>query len=253
MEQQTATGDRERVAWDGEGSGLLLERHGPVGWLTFDRPETGNAMDGPMMDALPSAWHTLDRDPAVRCIVVTGAGRAFQTGLDVAALAQDPQSMRAQTERTRRADLGLTNWHLGIATPVVVAVNGVCAGGGLHFVVDGDVVIASTAATFLDPHVSVGQASAWEAIGLIRRIPAAVASRIALVGAHERLDAERARQVGLVSEVVAPDELIPTAQRLAERIAANDPASVRQAKRALWAAQELGYAAALAYAHEGDR
>lgn len=230
-------------------STLAVGRRGPVGWLEFDRPQVGNAMDPVMMAELPRAWRELDADPAVRCIVVTGRGRAFQTGLDVVALARDREGLREQSRRTRDADLALTGWHLGVETPVVVAVNGVCAGGGLHFVVDADVVLASTAASFTDPHVSVGQASNWEAVGMVRRMPAAVAARLALLGAHERLDAAGALRWGLVGQVVAPEELEAAAQALAERIAEADPAAVRARKRALWRAEELGLTAALRTPH----
>jgi len=223
---------------------LLVERRGPVGWLAFDRPHAGNAMDAVMLAELPLAWRELDGDPAVRCIVLTGRGKAFQTGLDMASLARDPESLRESSRRTKNADLRLTGWHLGVRTPVVVAVNGTCAGGGLHFVVDGDVVIAARHATFLDPHVSVGQASNWEAIGMTHRMAAGVAARVALTGVHERLDAERARQLGMVGEVVEAGELEAVAQRVAEWIAAADPDLVRARKRALWKAEERALAAA---------
>jgi enoyl-CoA hydratase/carnithine racemase len=229
-------------------AGLTIERRGQTGWLIFDRPHAANAMDAAMFAGLPPAWRELDADPGVRAIVVTGRGRAFQTGLDMAALAREPASLRAATRRTRDADLQLTGWHLGVSTPVIAAVNGVCAGGGLHFVVDADIVIASTAASFLDPHVSVGQASAWEAVGLTRRIPASVAARMTLVGARERLDATRALQVGLVSEVVEPGELEGAAQRIGERIAAADARIIRARKAALWASAETGHTAALRWA-----
>lgn len=219
---------------------LVVERRGPVGWLLFNRPEAGNAMDAVMMAELPRAWRELDEDDQVRCIVVSGMGKAFQTGLDLVALARDPASLREASRRTRDAALEFTGWHLGVTTPVVAAVNGVCAGGGLHFVVDADLVLAARHAVFIDPHVSVGQASAWEAIGLMRRMSAAVASRIALIGVHERLDAERARQLGLVSEVADGAELPTVAQRVAEAIAANDVATVRQIKRNLWRSMEMG-------------
>lgn len=224
--------------------GLIVERHGPVGWIVFSRPESGNALDAGMFARLPGAWRELDADPGVGAIVVTGRGAAFQTGLDMAALARDPSSLRETTRQTRNARLELTGWHLGVQTPVITAVNGVCAGGGLHFVVDADIVIASTTATFLDPHVSVGQASAWEAIGLTTRIAATVAARLVLVGRHERLTAARALQIGLVSEVVEPEKLTERAQRLGEILADSDRERLRAVKRALWTAQEMGRGAA---------
>lgn len=232
---------------------LIVERRGPVGWIAFDRPEAGNAMDAVMMARLPGAWRELDADPDVRAIVVTGRGGAFQTGLDMAALARQPASLREATRQAREARLELTGWHLGVGTPVITAVNGVCAGGGLHFVVDADIVIASTTATFLDPHISVGQASSWEAIGLSSRIAATVAARLALTGRHERLTASRALAVGLVSELVPPDRLTERAQQLGEVIAAGDPERLRAAKRALWAAMELGRTAAMKLAAAGGR
>ncbi|GGV35934.1 crotonase [Actinomadura cremea] len=219
---------------------LLVERRGPVGWLTFNRPAVGNAMDAAMMAALPDAWRDLDGDPDVRAIVVTGAGRAFQTGLDMAQLSRDPGALREMSRRTKRADPRLTGLHLGVTTPVVTAVNGVCAGGGLHFVADSDIVIASDRAAFLDPHVSVGQASAFEPIGMVRRASFGPVARMALTGAHERVDAETARRLGWVSEVVPAGGLRDAAQRLGELLARNDPAAVAATKRALWRALETG-------------
>jgi enoyl-CoA hydratase len=220
---------------------LLVERHGPVGWLIFNRPGAGNAMDAAMFSELEPAWKELDADPAVRVIVNTGAGAAFQTGLDMVQLSRDPAALREQSRRTKRADLRLTAWHNGIEKPVIAAVNGVCAGGGLHFVADADIVVASSTATFLDPHVSVGQVTAYEAIGLMRKMPAEAVMRMALVGRHERISAARALQLGMISQVVDPPErLREEAQALAEKIARNSPAAMAATKRALWRALELG-------------
>lgn len=233
--------------------GLIVERHGPVGWIVFNRPESGNALNAGMFARLPGAWRELDADPDIGAIVVTGRGTAFQTGLDMAALARDPDSLRETTRQTRNARLELTGWHMGVQTPVIAAVNGVCAGGGLHFVVDADIVIASMTATFLDPHVSVGQASSWEAIGLTTRIAATVAARLVLTGRHERLTAARALQIGLVGEVVEPEKLTERAQRLGEILADSDRERIRAVKRALWTAQEMGRSAATDLITAGGR
>ena len=188
-------------------STLLIEREGPVGWLIFNRPEVGNAMDARMLEELEPAWRELDADDQVKVIVNTGAGTAFQTGLDVVQLSRDRDALKEQSRRTKRAELRLSAWHNGVTTPVIAAVNGVCAGGGLHFVADADMVIASSAASFLDPHVSIGQVTAFEAIALMRKIPVEAVMRMALMGSHERISAERALALGLVGEVVAPDRL----------------------------------------------
>jgi enoyl-CoA hydratase len=219
---------------------LVVERRGPVGWLIFDRPDVGNAMDATMLDELERAWQELDADPDVRVVVNTGNGTAFQTGLDVVALSRDKEALREQSRRTRDAALKLTAWQNQVWKPVIAAVNGVCAGGGLHFVADADIVIASAEASFLDPHVSIGQVTAYEAIALARTSPMESVLRMALVGRHERVTAQRARQLGILSEVVEPADLGGAAQALAEKVARNSPAAMAATKRALWGALEAG-------------
>jgi enoyl-CoA hydratase len=220
---------------------LLIEHHGPVGWLIFNRPEAGNAMDAGMLGALEEVWTELDRDPAVRVIVNTGAGPNFQTGLDMVALAQESDSLREQSRRTKRAELRLTAWHNEVSKPVIAAINGTCAGGGLHFVADADVVIAASDASFLDPHVSVGQVSAYEPIGLLFKMPAEPVIRMALLGRGERLSARRAYTLGMVSQIVdPPEQLRAEAQRLAEAIAQHSPEALAATKAAVWRALETG-------------
>lgn len=219
---------------------LVVQRRGPVGWLAFDRPEVGNAMDATMLGELERAWRELDADPEVRVIVNTGNGPAFQTGLDVAQLSRDKEALREQSRRTRDATLKLTAWHNQVEKPVIAAVNGVCAGGGLHFVADADIVIAAESATFLDPHVSIGQVTSFEAIALARTSPMEAILRMALLGRHERITAERARVLGILSEVVPDDDLGAAAMGLAGKVARNSPAAMAATKRALWGALELG-------------
>jgi enoyl-CoA hydratase/carnithine racemase len=212
-----------------------------VGWLIFDRPARGNAMDATMLGELEHAWRQLAADPMVRVIVNTGNGDAFQTGLDVGQLAKDKVALREQSRRTKNAELKLTGWHNEVWKPVIAAVNGVCAGGGLHFVADADIVIASSTATFVDPHVSIGQVSAYEVIGLVRKSPMEAICRMAFTGRHERMTAERARQLGILSEVVdPPDRLRARAAEIAELVSRNSPAAMAATKRALWSALELG-------------
>jgi enoyl-CoA hydratase/carnithine racemase len=220
---------------------LRVMREGHVGWLVFDRPDAGNAMDAVMFDELERAWTELDADPEVRVIVNTGEGSAFQTGLDVAQLSRDPEALREQSRRTKHFELRLTAWHNQVWKPVVAAVNGVCAGGGLHFVADADVVIVASNATFLDPHVSIGQASAYETIALMQKSPAEAILRMVFTGRYERLSAARAYELGICSDVVdPPDQLRGAARELAEKIAKNSPAAMAATKRALWGALEMG-------------
>ncbi|MHB8465478.1 MAG: enoyl-CoA hydratase/isomerase family protein [Acidimicrobiales bacterium] len=220
-------------------SALLVERRGPVGWLVFNRPAAANAMDATMLEELERAWAELDADSDVRVIVNTGEGRSFQTGLDVVQLARDPDALREQSRRTKRAELRFTAWHNQVRKPVIAAVNGVCAGGGLHFVADADIVIVASDAEFLDPHVSVGQVSAYETIGLARKMPVEPVMRMALLGRHERMGAARALQLGMVSQIVDPPErLRAEAQALGEVVARNSSSDLATIKQALWQALE---------------
>ena len=222
-------------------SGLIVEVADGVAHLTLNRPDAGNAMDAVMLAELERAWQELDADPQVRVIVNTGEGSAFQTGLDVRQLTRDKEALREQSRRTKRAELKLSAWHNGVRKPVIAAVNGVCAGGGLHFVADADIVIAASDATFLDPQVSIGQVTAYEAIALVRKSPAEAVMRMAFTGRHERLTAQRAYQLGIISEVVDPPERLRDAAReLAEKIGRNSPAAMAATKHALWRALELG-------------
>jgi enoyl-CoA hydratase/carnithine racemase len=198
-------------------------------------------MNAAMFTELEAAWSELNADSRVRVIVNTGNGSAFQTGLDVVQLARDPDALREQSRRTAKADLHFTAWHQKVWKPVIAAVNGVCAGGGLHFIADADIVIAASTASFFDPHVSIGQVTAYEAIGLLRKMPVEAVMRMALVGRHERISAPRALELGMISQIVDPPErLREEAQALAEKIARNSPAAMAATKRALWQALEVG-------------
>jgi enoyl-CoA hydratase/carnithine racemase len=220
---------------------LLVERHGPVGWLINNRPEQLNAMNGAMRDQFADAWVELDRDPDVRVIVHTGEGRAFQTGVDMTELATDGLGMERYRESVENWDLHFTSWHQKVWKPVITAVNGICAGGGFHWVADADIVIAASDAQFFDPHVSVGQVVAIEAIGLLRKMPVEAVMRMAFMGRYERMGADRARELGMISEVVdPPGRLRERAQELGETIAKNSPAAMAATKKALWEALELG-------------
>jgi enoyl-CoA hydratase len=220
---------------------LKIERHGPVGWLFNNRPEQLNAMNSRMRDEFAVAWTELDADPDVRVIVHTGEGRAFQTGVDVNEIATDGVGMERYRRSVEEFDLHFTAWHQHVEKPVITAVNGICAGGGFHWIADADIVIAASDAQFFDPHVSIGQVVALEAIGLARKVPFEAVMRMALVGRYERLSAQRALELGMISQIVDPPEkLREEAQVLAERIARNSPGAMAATKRALWGALEYG-------------
>jgi enoyl-CoA hydratase/carnithine racemase len=202
-----------------EASTLLVELH---------KPERLNALDWPMFDVLEDIWARTAADPTVRAVVVTGSGRGFCAGADVSHL---------NSERRPRGpgvddELSFLPGPL-LEVPVIVAVNGVCAGGGLHFIADGDIVIASENASFLDPHVSVGQVTGIEPVALSLRVAMPHLMRLAVLGRGERLTAAQALAIGLVTEVLAPDELLPRAFELGELIASGSQAAIAASRAVL--------------------
>ena len=237
MERETLEGDSALLT---EYERLIVEKSDGVGWIVLNRPEAGNAFDALMLDELETAWAQLDADPDVHVIVNVANGKAFCTGMDVVQVARDKQAMRKHSRRTRDAQLKISSWHCGVWKPVIAAVNGVCAGGGLHLVADADIVIAAAEATFVDPHVSVGQAVAYEAITLLRKSPMEAITRMTLSGKGERISAQRAYELGIVSQVVAAGELRAAAGQLAAAIATNSPTAMRATKKALWHSLEVG-------------
>ena len=220
---------------------LQIEVNGPVGWLINNRPEQLNAMSAHMRDEVAVAWTELDADPDVRVIVHTGNGRAFQTGVDVTEIAGDGVGFERYRDSMENWDLHFTAWHQEVWKPVITAVNGLCAGGAFHWIADADIVIAASDAQFFDPHVSVGQVVSVEAIGLMRKMPVEAVMRMAFVGRYERMSAQRAYELGMISQIVDPPErLREEAQALAETVAKNSPAAMRATKKALVGALEMG-------------
>jgi enoyl-CoA hydratase/carnithine racemase len=222
---------------------VLLHREGGIATLTLNRPDRLNAISSALRNDLVTAWRTVAEDEGIRVVILTGAGRGFCSGLD---LTDRTGRTPGPDERIDYHDaVKLTGLHNDMWKPVVTAVNGVCAGGGLHFVADSDITICSEEATFLDPHVTVGQVSALEPIGLLRRVPFEVVMRMALMGREERLGAHEALRWGLVSEVVENTQLMPRARQIAEAVARNSPAALMGTKRAIWESLELGLHEAL--------
>ena len=203
-----------------DGEPLRIERRDHVLLVTLNRPRQRNALDTALLESLRQLWADDAALSGVRCIVLTGADPGFCSGADMSLLS----SSRQGVPETAKAELSFLPG-ARVSAPVIAAVNGVCAGGGLHFVADADIAIASDDSSFLDPHVTVGQVSALEPLALLSRSRNA-AIRMALIGRSERLSAEAALSAGLVSEVVPRERLLPRALELAGLIAENSPAAV---------------------------
>jgi enoyl-CoA hydratase/carnithine racemase len=223
---------------------VLYERRGHVAVLTLNRPDSLNALNYAVFDRLREAWSVIDADPQVRVTIVTGAGRGFCAGADMVGRAE--RDGTADDERSGRRPLPtFTARQCKVYKPVIVAVNGVCAGAGMHFVVDCEVVLAASSATFTDTHVNVGQITALEPIGLSRKIPLGAVLRMVCMGRSERVTAQRGYELGLVSQVVDDADLMDTAMALAEQIAVASPDTLRKSLQAIWESLDTGLDEAL--------
>lgn len=216
---------------------ILYEVDDRVATITFNRPDQLNAVSPQMVGELRAAYAAAEADDKVWTIVVTGSGRAFCAGADVTDIPEDGQvvydepylSTLAQWEAPQEA----TPPFRTMTKPILAAVNGLCCGAGLDLVTTGDIAIASDRAEFFDPHVSIGLVSGREVVRLARALPLNVAMRMALTGRHERLGAQRAYELGLISEVVDHDQLMTRAYEIAELVNRNAPLAVRGTRLAI--------------------
>ncbi len=232
----------------GDLPGLLYEVKDSIAVITLNRPEVGNALGAGMSDAFKAIWAEVRDNDAIRVAVVTAAGeRHFSTGAEVGRLTTDDESSGLVNRPLDRA-VYWSPHQSQVWKPVICAVNGLVNGGGLHFVVDADLIVASETAVFMDTHVNVGQVGALENIGLAKRLPLGSALRMTLQGRSYRMPAARAYQLGLVDELVStPAEVLPKALEIAGEIAKNSPTAVSLSKQAIWKSLETGYSQSLEY------
>jgi enoyl-CoA hydratase/carnithine racemase len=227
--------------------GIVYERRDDgIAVIRLDRPDRGNSLLPAMQPVMRAIWSEVRDDDAIRVAIVCASGeRHFCTGFDVA----EAESEDAGDVFSNRPLAESVHWspHQNrVWKPVLCAVNGLCVGGGLHFVVDSDLVLASENAAFMDAHVNVGMVGALENVGLAKRLPLGSALRMTLMGRHYRMPARRAYELGLVDELVAtPDDLLPKALEWAEKLLENSPQAMALSKQAVWGGLEQGYGAAL--------
>ena len=233
---------------------ILCEIDEGIATVTLNRPEVLNAFNPQMEQDLAACWQELQRDDDVRCAVLTGAGeRAFCVGID-----------RAATFTDTTAEDG----HLGYSTPwvyddpgkrlgpksndfwkpVIGSVRGMACGGAFYLLGEVDFIIAERGATFFDPHVTYQLPAVFESIHMLQKMPLQEMLRLALLGAHERMTAQRAYEIGLVSEVVDADGLDDAVHWAASAIASAPPLAVQGTLRAIWMANEVPKAQALSLA-----
>ena len=206
---------------------VLVEREGPVAVVTLNRPEVLNALSDELMAELVETLETLDRDEAVRCVVVAGSERAFAAGADIGEMA-DATAIDMYEGRRIESWAAIRN----VRTPIVAAVSGYCLGGGCELAMACDLIIASETARFGQPETGLGIIpGAGGTQRLTRAVGKAKAMDVILSGRF--LDAVEAERAGLVARVVAREAWLEEAKAVARAIAAKGPVAQRLAKEAV--------------------
>lgn len=226
---------------------VLYERQEAVALITLDRPGSLNAITPQLSEELGAAWQRFAEEEDAMVAILTGAGRAFCAGLDMKEAAEAMR--RGEQGGMPRGRMQMPNPRR-IAKPTIAAVNGPAAGGGVSFALGCDIILASETAQFVLPFAARGRGGAPVALELARKTSVNAALYASLT--CSRIDAQMALRMGIVQEVLPPDDLLPRALELAEKIAGFSRPSVASIKHALYRALEVGFAEALREAGDMD-
>lgn len=214
-----------------------------VATVTINRPHALNSFTRAMMLEFSDVWKRIRADDSIHAVVLRAApGRAFSTGADIK-VDDAVTETNIWNEYDPGEDLGPKSnscWK-----PVVCAVHGLCAGGAFYWLNESDIVICSEDAQFFDPHVTYGLVSALEPIGMTYRMQLGDVMRMVLLGNDERICAQSALRMGIVSEVTAPDQLWDRAHELAATIARKPSVATQGTVRAIWESIDMPRATAM--------
>jgi len=203
---------------------VLYETKGPIAYVTVNRPEVLNALNHETWEGLGRAFEEAQQDPAVRGVILTGAGeKAFIAGADISELAEITAVEAQKSSRFGQSVLDLIE---NLGKPVIAAVNGFALGGGCETAMACTIRVASEKAKFGQPEVTLGLLPGG---GGTQRLPRLVGKgrALQLILSGEIISAQEAYRIGLVNEVVPPAELIPRAEAILKRILANAPIAIR--------------------------
>ena len=227
---------------------ILLDIADHVATITINRPQAMNSFTRTMVEEFEALWKELAWNDDVHCCVLRAApGRAFCTGADVKASQEPGQAVVDLANIWHCEDPGkfLGPKSMNCWKPVIAAVHGMAAGGAFYWLNECDIVICSDDATFFDPHVTYGMTSALEPIGMTYKMPLQDVLRMVLLGNDERVSAQTAMRIGIVSEVVPLDGLWSRAAELAAIVAAKPPAATAGSIKAIWQSLDLPRSVAL--------
>jgi len=214
---------------------LLYDVTDGVATLTLNRPERLNALGGTLREDLHDAVTRAAEDPAVRVMIVTGAGKGFCSGGDVKAMSENKErgASRSMLDRVAPGRDRTVQALRDAPKPIIAVVNGAAAGAGMNLALCCDIRLASTAAKFTQAFVKRGLHPDWGGTYFLPRV-VGTAKACELIFTGEVIDAQEALRLGIVSAVHAPDALMPAALTLARKIADGPPIAIRLAKRAIY-------------------
>ena len=215
---------------------LIYQLEDHVATVTLNRPEVLNALDPSLLAELAKVCEQVDADPAVRVVVITGAGRAFCAGGDIKAVSFANQGGNAEQKPEDHWAARL----LALSKPSIAAVNGIAAGGGLSLALACDLRIASEQARFSAIFARIGM-SVLDGAGWLLCRAIGQARALELLYTADKIDAAQAERIGLVNHVVPHEETLSRAQELAAKIAANPPVALQCSKQVVTAANNLSY------------
>ncbi len=220
---------------------VIYEAEGAIGLITINRPDRRNALSQAVREGLREAWRRFEADDALKVAILTGAGeRAFCAGMDL---------KEASDTALRIPPYGFVPTlgdDIRVSKPTIAAVNGVAMAGGWLLAQMCDLCVAADTAVFGITEAKVGRGTPWAA-PLVHMLPQRVCMELLLTG--ESLSAQRLYELGYVNQVVPQADLLPTARKLAERIAGNAPLTVRACRQLVYQSTEMGRTAALAAGH----
>lgn len=223
---------------------LMAERRGAVLWLTLNRPEAMNALDPATTRALDEALARAGADPGVRCLVITGRGRAFSAGADLKAVRRDTGTDASALHGFLELAAGMINRIEALPKPVIAAVNGVALAGGFELVLACDLVLAAQSARFGDAHVNFGLLpGGGSSVRLPRKLGPNKAKYLLYSG--DSVPAEAFVACGFVHQIVPDGELPAAAARLADKLASKSPLALRRLKQLVDAGLDQPRATAL--------
>ena len=223
-------------------STLLFEKKGAVAHISLNRPHALNAYNIQMRDDFSEVLAAAEDDPDVRAVLITGQGRAFCAGADLTEFGAAPSQAVARQVRWERDVWGQL---VRLPKPVVVAMHGYCVGSGVEIALLGDLRLAGEDTIFALPEIQLGMIPAAGGTQTVpRNVPPGTAMELLLTG--RRFDAAEALAMGLVTRVVANDDLIDTAWAAADAMAVLKPGAVAAAKTALTLSSDLSLADGMA-------